>query len=70
MEDDDDMMTMVLLIMTMLMMMTTLTIMMTMMTICRWMTRQSMLSERQIDMVFQRFDTDGDGNLNFKEFKT
>ena len=36
----------------------------------RWMTRQSMLSERQIDMVFQRFDTDGDGNLNFKEFKT
>ena len=70
-EDDDDMMTMVLLIMTILMMMiTTLTIMMTMMTICRWMTRQSMLSERQIDMVFQRFDTDGDGNLNFKEFKT
>merc|ERR550519_2985464 len=36
----------------------------------RWMTRQSLLSERQIDLVFQRFDSDGDGNLNFKEFKT
>ena len=40
------------------------------MMICRWMTRQSLLSERQIDLVFQRFDSDGDGNLNFKEFKT
>ena len=45
-------------------------VMMITMKTCRWMTRQSMLSERQIDLVFQRFDSDGDGNLNFKEFKT
>ena len=35
----------------------------------RWMTRQSFLSEKQIDLVFQKFDIDGDGSLSFREFK-
>ena len=39
-------------------------------TFFRWMTRQSLLSEKQIDLVFQKFDIDGDGSLSFREFKT
>ena len=35
----------------------------------RWMTNQGRLSKKQINAVFQRFDTDGDGTLSFKEFK-
>merc|ERR1712004_115770 len=34
-----------------------------------WMTNQGRLSKKQINAVFQRFDTDGDGTLSLKEFK-
>ena len=33
------------------------------------MTEKGSVTNRQIDLMFRRNDTDGDGSLNFKEFK-
>merc|ERR1711953_138731 len=36
----------------------------------KWMTTSDKISNRTIDIVFSRCDTDGDGKLDYQEFKT